>query len=296
MKKITALMALVLLTVMSNLVVAQSDTQPPKKDAAANTLATRAEVEAAWQRTFGYDSAASWKILNVGPSSVPGMTKVVAISGNQLPVTAYILPDKKNAIVGELIPFGADPFATTREKLAAADGPARGPASPAIVIVEFVDLECQYCKATQPIVKKLIADFPQVRFVIQQMPLAASVHPWAMKAAEYADCASNMNKEAFWTYVDSIYENQGGIALATADDKLKELATAAGLDAQKVAACAATPQTEARVKKSFEFGRSAGVDALPSIFINGRKVTTAAYMPYEKLKEMVQFEIDHAGK
>jgi len=65
------------------------------------------------------------------------------------------------------------------------------------------------------------------------------------EAAQYADCAGQMDKDAFWKYVDAIFENQGGIALATADDKLKELAAANGLDATKIAACAASPQTDA---------------------------------------------------
>jgi protein-disulfide isomerase len=162
--------------------------------------------------------------------------------------------------------------------------------------VEFSDLECPHCKKAQPIMGKLAADFPQVRFVFQQFPLPASLHPWAMKAAQYADCAGQINKDAFWKYVDAIFENQGGIALATADDKLKELAIVNGLDAMKVAACADSPETAARIKKSTDLGASLEVNETPTVFINGRRVRGVADIPYEKLKELVQFEIDHAGK
>ncbi|HJX85901.1 MAG TPA: thioredoxin domain-containing protein, partial [Candidatus Angelobacter sp.] len=112
---------------------------------------------------------------------------------------------------------------------------------------------------------------------------------------QYADCART-NPEVFWKYIDSIFENQGGIALATADDKLKELATAAGLDAKSIAACAAAPGTEAHIKKSLDLGETLEVTETPTVFINGRRVLSIANIPYDQVKAIVQFEIDHAGK
>jgi|SRR6267378_6322806 len=290
MKKSIHLVLVVFLSISPSL----AQISPAKET--TSSLPTRAEVEASWQRAFGYDSAISWKILSVTPSSLSGMAKVVVSVSNQAPVTAYISQDRQFALVGDLIPFGPDPFAITRKKLEAADGPSRGAESPAILLVEFSDLECPYCKALQPVLQKLLVDFPQIRLIFQHMPAGASVHPWALKAARYADCAARSDKNGFWKYVDAIYENQGGIALATAEEKLRDLAAESGLDAQKIIDCAGAPESEARVKKSSDLGRSVGVDALPSIFINGRKLTAAGYMPYEKLKELVQFEINHAGK
>ena len=163
--------------------------------------------------------------------------------------------------------------------------------------MEFSDLECPHCKAAQPIVEKLAADFPQVRFIFQQFPLPASLHPWAMKAAQYADCAGQMNKDAFWKYVDAIFENQGGIALATADDKLKELATANGLDAVKIAACAASPETDARIKKSMDLGAALERERDPhGLHQRPHACWALPTSRTTKLKELVQFEIDHAGK
>ena len=77
---------------------------------------------------------------------------------------------------------------------------------------------------------------------------------------------------------------------------VEELATAAGLDAQKISACSTTPETEARIKKSMALGESLDVNSTPSVFINGRMVPAIANIPYEQLKALVQFEIDHAGK
>lgn len=256
-------------------------------------LPTEAEVDAALKRTLGYDPAATWKIVYILPSDVPGISEVLVLFNNRDYQTFYVLPSQK-AIKGEMVPFGPNPFAENRKKLQAADGPARGPAQPTISIVEFSDLECPHCKVAHPTIEKLVADFPQVRFVFQNFPLPS--HPWAMKAAEYADCAAAQNQTAFWKYVGAIFENQGGIAEATATDKLKELASGAGLDPQKLSACAALPATDARVKKSMALGKSLGVQGTPTVFINGRKLPGLGGLDYDHLKELVQFEIQHAGK
>jgi protein-disulfide isomerase len=270
-------------------------TKPPTAKAAAG-LPTTEEVDAALKRTLGYDPGVTWQIYEIKPAAVPGLADVLFAINKQAAQHIYLSAGAQSAIIGELIPFGADPFAPARAKLKGAFGPGRGGPNPPIDIVEFSDLECPHCKKAQPIMGKLAADFPQVRFVFQQFPLPASLHPWAMKAAQYADCAGQINKDAFWKYVDAIFENQGGIALATADDKLKELAIVNGLDAMKVAACADSPETAARIKKSTDLGASLEVNETPTVFINGRRVRGVADIPYEKLKELVQFEIDHAGK
>jgi protein-disulfide isomerase len=304
MKKIT-LVAFLLATCFG--VFAQSAASRKQPAAAASSatsgsesrptlLPSQAEVEASLQRTFGYDRGLTWQILDIRASEFPDLADLLVSINKQQPVHIYWSQRMQAAVVGNLLPFGPDPFAAARAKLQGASGPSRGAQQPAIQIVDFSDLQCPHCKAAQPIVEKLVADFPQVRLVFQQFPLPASLHPWAMKAAQYADCAGRMDKDAFWKYVNTIFENQGGIALATADDQLQGFATAVGLDGQKVASCAATPETEARIKKSLDLGESLDVNETPTVFVNGRRVPGIANIPYDQLKVLVQFELDHAGK
>src|SRR5262249_8001206 len=259
-------------------------------------LPTTEEVDAYMKRSFGYDPAVTWQIYAVRESVVPGLAEIVVSVNRGDPYHLYYSAASQVAFVGQVLPFGPNPFAATRAKLQGAFGPSRGGENPPIQIVEFSDLECPHCKAAQPMVEKLQSDFPQVYFTFQQFPLPASLHPWAMKAAQYADCAGQLNQDAFWKYVDSIFENQGGIALATADDKLKELAAAAGYDALEISRCAASPETDARVQKSLKLGESLNVSQTPTVFINGRAVLGIASIPYDTLKNLVQFEIDHAGR
>jgi protein-disulfide isomerase len=262
----------------------------------SDALPSTQEVDAYMKRSFGYDPGVSWQVLGVRPSSVPGIAEIIVSVNKGDPYHLYYSSAAQTAFVGQVIPFGPNPYAATRAKLQGAFGPSRGEANAPIQIVEFSDLECPHCKASQPVVEKLQADFPQVRFVFQQFPLPASLHPWAMKAALYADCAGQMNKDHFWKYVDSIFDNQGGIALATADDKLKELATGAGYDALEISRCAGSAEAEARVKKSLDLGALLNVTQTPTVFVNGRAVLGLAGIPYDNLKQLVQFEVEHAGK
>lgn len=283
--------------VFGAIISAQTSAPPPSKAGASTAKSpSKDEVEAALKRTLGYDPATTWVIYDIRPSGIPGVSDVLVSLNKRDPMHIYWDANEQTAVIGQILPFGIDPFAPIRATLQAADGPAIGPQNPAIVMVEFSDLECPHCKVAQPIAEKLAADFPQVRYIFQQFPLPASMHPWAMKAAEYADCAARLSPSNFWKYIDAIFANQSSMAAATAEDKLKELAGTAGLDAAKISSCASLPQTEARIKKSMDLGQSLDVTQTPTIFINGRRVLGLADIPYDELKNLVQFEIDHAGK
>jgi protein-disulfide isomerase len=274
----------------------QAKAQINKDSGTKSALPTTEQVDAYMKRSFGYDAAVTWQIYSIKESDVPGVAEIVVSVNKGDPYHLFYSSSAQAAVVGQMIPFGPNPFAAARTKLQNAAGPSRGNTNAPIQIVEFSDLQCPHCKAAQPIVEKLQTDFPQVRFTFQQFPLPASLHPWALKAAQYADCAAQMNQDNFWKYVDAIFDAQGGIALATADDQLKELATAAGYDAAAIAQCAASPATDARVQKSLALGASLGVNQTPTVFVNGRAVLSIGGIPYDNLKALVQFEIDHAGK
>jgi protein-disulfide isomerase len=302
-KKIIAALALLLAGLAAAQTKATTKPASSKKPSTATEkapppvlLPSREQIDAAMQRTFGYDPGVNWNILDIRPAPIPGIVEVLVSINKQNPYHIYMSADSQNAVVGELIPFGANPFEPARGKLQAADGPTLGAQKPVIQMIEFSDLQCPHCKSAAPILEKLVADFPQVQLRFQQFPLPASLHPWAMKAAQYADCAAREKKEAFWKFIDTVFENQGSIAAVTADDKLKELATAAGLDATKVSTCATTQETADRVNKSLLLGQSLDVNQTPTTFINGRRVLGIADIPYDNLKRLVQFEIDHAGK
>src|SRR5678816_647742 len=131
-------------------------------------LPTEDTVNSFLQRMFGYDSNLTWKIVEIKPSAAPGLADVsVLIStaqGQQNP-HIFVTSDGQHALVGDIIPFGADPFAADRERLKKGiNGPARGPAESTVTIVEFSDLQCPHCKDAQPVLEQLLAAEPNAHF------------------------------------------------------------------------------------------------------------------------------------
>ena len=257
-------------------------------------LPSRDTVEAFLKRMFGHDPQATWKVLDIRPSEIPNVAQVlVALGTQQRATTLYVMPDGAHAIVGEVVPFGADPFAVNRARLLKeATGPARGPADAVITIVEFSDLQCPACRAAEPTLQKLLVENPNVRFVFQHFPLT-EIHPWAMPAATFAECVRRENGDAFWKFAAAVYEAQPGITTENVAQKLGELAAAAGVDAAKASACAARPEVTAAVEASRDLGESLGVSGTPTVFINGRKLQAFASVPYDVLTALVKTETEY---
>ena len=267
--------------------------KPAAKPASSGNpaLPSEATINAFMQQMFGYESAMSWKIVDVKPAQATGLGEVTLLfSGpqGQQSTTLYITPDGHHAVVGEVIPFGAKPFAEDREKLQKeVNGPSRGPANAPVTVVEFSDLQCPHCKDAQPNVDKLLADEPNVRFVFQNFPLPS--HNWATKAARYADCVGRTSSDAFWKFVQGTFDDQANITESNADEKLTAIADKSGVKGADMAACSSKPETLGRVEHSLALGRGLGVNGTPTMFINGRKVSNMAGAPVDVLKALVEF-------
>lgn len=268
---------------------------PPPAPSAA-PMPTAAEVNEFLRRMFGYDPNVTWKVQGVAPTDVPGVAHVVATIGAQSrPIHLYALPGGKFAVVGDLLPFGPDPFAPVRASLATqAKGVQRGSASAVVTVVEFSDLQCPFCRTAQPIIDRLIADMPETRLIFQPFPLPN--HDWAMLAAAAAECAGRQKPDAFWIFINGVYADQANITRANLAEKISTIATTAGVDAKQLATCAATPAITQRIQQSIELGKLVGVNSTPTLFINGRKLTGISDIPYEQLKAIIAFEAAEARK
>jgi protein-disulfide isomerase len=247
-------------------------------------------VNAFLQQTFGYDPQLTWKVVSIKPSTAEGLAEVnVQMSGPQGQVGQkfYVSADGKHAVVGDIIPFGRHPFEAVRLELEKkATGPARGPVGASVTVVEFSDLQCPHCKEANPTVERLLKEEPNIRFIFQNFPLP--MHNWAQKAASYADCTAKVSNDAFWKFLDSVYEAQSEITAENADQKLTELADKAGVKGPDVAACSTQSETQARVEASINFGKSLDVNSTPTLFINGRPVGVSGNN-YDVLKQLVDF-------
>ena len=256
----------------------------------ATVLPSEDTVNSFLFRMFGYEPTLTWKVVDIRPSEVPGLAEVSVVvtnaqgsSQNRLLVSS----DGKHAIAGDIMPFGAKPFDEARAKVEkGVNGPAKGPEKGAVTIVEFSDMQCPHCQKAAPVIEQLVALEPNARFVFQNFPLP--MHNWAEKAAAYVDCVGRASNDAVWKFIQKTFDAQTTITEANADEKLKALATESGANGDEIAACAAKPDTKARVQASVALGKSVGVTGTPTLLINGRSVPGGE--PVDVLKKMVDFE------
>src|SRR5271156_1479996 len=287
------LQSVFILLLICGLVAAQSSSKKTDKAGPAPeaNLPSEATVNSFMQQTFGYEPQMSWKIASIKPALVSGLAQVDVImataQGQQLS-RFYVSADGEHAVVGDIIPFGAHPFAPVKKALATGvTGPARGPKDSPVTIVEFGDLQCPACKAAQPAIEALIAAEPNARFVFQNFPL--EMHNWAAKGADYADCVAQASNDAFWKFIAKTYGTQADITAENADEKLTALADASGVKGADIAVCAGTPVAKAHVDASLALGKSVNVTGTPTLFVNGRTVGNVSQVPADTLKGLVDF-------
>ena len=100
------------------------------------------------------------------------------------------------------------------------DDPILGEKNAPVSIVEFSDFQCPFCAraATGPVAEFKNSNYfkdGQVNLIYKDFPLN-SIHPFAQKAAEAAQCAFEQGK--FWEYHDTLFTNQQALAI----DNLKQ--------------------------------------------------------------------------
>jgi protein-disulfide isomerase len=103
----------------------------------------------------------------------------------------------------------ADP-AFTRYDIPTAGFPSLGPEDAEIVIVEFSDYQCPFCKRWyDQVYQQLLAAYPgKIRLVFRNLPLT-SIHPDAMSAAVAGLCADELG--SFWQFHDKLFSNEYGL-------------------------------------------------------------------------------------
>lgn len=254
---------------------------------------TEATVNDFLKHMFGWNQNLAWHVASIKPSEAPGISEVTVVFNTpegQAVQHIYVTPDEHYAFSGDLVPFGADPFAPARAELKNVTGPEHGPKDAAVTIVEFGDLECPACKKAQENLNKLLGEEPKAKLIFQNFPLE-QIHPWAMRGAKYLDCLGRENNDVVWKFIATTYDHQSDVNEQNAEEKLKGFVKDSGGDPAAVSACAAKPETEKRVRESIALGDNLNVNSTPTFFINGRKVSGFVNMPYETVKSMVDYDM-----
>jgi protein-disulfide isomerase len=140
----------------------------------------------------------------------------------------------------------------------------RGSIDAPVTVVEYGDFECPYCGQAEPVVRELLRDFGDVRYVWRHLPLN-DVHPRAQLAAEAAEAAAEQS--AFWEMHDLLLDHQE--ALGPRD--LIAYAEQLGLDLERFTNNLREHTGAARVAEDVDSADLSSVSGTPTFFINGRR-------------------------
>ena len=140
----------------------------------------------------------------------------------------------------------------------------RGPSDGPVTLVEYGDFECPFCGRAEPVVREVLADFGDVRYVWRHLPLT-DVHPNAELAARASEAAAMQDR--FWEMRDLLFEHQGDLRPRDLVGYAEQL----GLDVERFRSDLRHHRTAARVEEDVDSADRSGVAGTPTFFINGRR-------------------------
>src|SRR3984893_953 len=210
--------------------------------------------------------------------------------------------DKKTLIRMTKLDLTKDPYAEIVKKIDIKGRPTRGNKDAKVVVVNYDDFECPFCsRMHQTLFPQIFKEYgDRVLFIYKDYPLA-EIHPWATHAAVDANCLAAQNNDAYWDFADYLHGNQNEVsdektsgARLEALDKLTMLqGQKHSVDVVKLQACIKA-QDESAVLASLKEGDGIGVEATPTLFINGQKIDGA--VPISQVRDAVDRALKYADR
>lgn len=175
-----------------------------------------------------------------------------------------------------------------------------------VVVVEFSDPECPFCKQFHNTMHRIIDEYGldgNVAWVYRHFPIP-QLHPKAQKEAEALECAAELGGEkVFWKYTDALYEatpSNNRLDIGTYNEppetttragagQLTEIAVSVGLNAKEFEACLQSGRHAARIQKDANEVVASGGRGTPHsiIIVDGEQIPIEGAQPFEVVKGMI---------
>ncbi len=171
-------------------------------------------------------------------------------------------------------------------KVQVAYDPARLRGSPQapVMIVEFSDFQCPFCRKVQSTLKNLFEKYQgQVSLAYRDFPLRG-LHSQAELAAEASRCA--VEQEKFWEYHDLLFGNPDKLNRAG----VAGMAQSLGLNEKQFEACLSSGKYTKQIEQDLQDGIRAGVEGTPGIFING--ILLSGAQPEAAFEKIIRAELE----
>ncbi len=282
-------------------IVSSASSPPP--NALPPDPAMDAKVTIFIQKRFMIADPSHIELGPVVPTQMKGLfertLKVSNDRGQSVTATMYTNANSDQMILsqgqGQIYDLTKDPWEKVDLKpLHMDDRPMMGNPNAPVTIIEFADFECPFCARAFSTLETMAHTKykDKIRVIYKNYPLNS--HPWAIRAAQGAECARLQNPEAFWDFARDYYSNQGSITVKNIDDHIHATAKRLNLDIPTLNACLAGKAAPARIDQDQKDGEAVGVTSTPTLFVNGVRIVG---LPEEKAFDwLIQQQLDASGQ
>ena len=149
------------------------------------------------------------------------------------------------------------------------DSPTRGPADAPVTLVEFLDPECESCRAAYPVVEQILEDYDgQIRYVVRYIPN----HNNSALAIAATEAAGEQGK--YWEMQELLFAMQPewGEQSTAQTDKFIAYAETLGLDTEQFSAGLQNPAYFEKAQRDNTDAATLGLRGTPTFFVNGQLV------------------------
>lgn len=198
----------------------------------------------------------AWLLAGIGLPILAVAVFAATLAGNSADDPAGVAPSA-----------AASPDASDGQgdRLVYPDSPTLGPADAPVTLVEFLDPECEACRAAYPFVKDLVTEYEdQVRLVIRYIP----GHGNSALAAAAIEEAGKQGR--YWETLEYFFDRQPewGEQEEPQTEAFLRYGADLGLDVERLEAALASPDL-AKIERDAIDAQALGVRGTPTFFVNG---------------------------
>jgi len=196
------------------------------------------------------------------------------------------------------IPVTGDPIVNNGVDVSAgmrpvsADDHILGNPNADVIIVEYSDSECPFCKTFHTTLQRVMSEYGKdgkVAWVYRHFPID-QLHSKARKESEAMECANELGGNTkFWEYANRLYEiTNSNNSLDPAE--LPVIASAVGLDVNDFNSCLSSGKYAEKVEADYQDAIKAGGQGTPNsiaISKDGTKIPIEGAQSYEAVKNII---------
>ena len=167
-------------------------------------------------------------------------------------------------------------------------------------IIVYADYSCGGCASFNERLKDVVSEKEykdNVRIVHRHFPIK-TIHPNSFSAAAYAEAIALQDEDAFWEFSERLYKNQRDWVSAPVkdrDDLILSLTSGLDIELNQVREEAKKSEVIRKINFDGALGRANGVQATPTIFIDGKTADTNEISDAPALRKALDASIKKSG-